>query len=99
MDNSIAINDRYITYYWDRIFFLLFLFCLFVRKFFCSNSIIGITKLISIVSKPIKIVVVVVVFFCSKTLVPKINVWPKTRPSSDSEAATMYKLKGQSSNM
>ena len=25
--------------------------------------------------------------------------WKKTRPSSDSEAATMYKLKGQSSNM
>ena len=36
------------------------------------------TRLISIVSKPIKILVVVVVFvdFCSKMLVPK-NVWSK----------------------
>ena len=53
-------------------------------------------------SKPIEIVDVVVVivdvFFSSKTLGPK-NVWSKTRPSSDSEAAIMYKLKDQSSNL
>ena len=35
----------------------------------------------------------------SKQILSQKNIRSKTRPSSDSEAATMYKLKGQSSNM
>ena len=38
-------------------------------------------------------------FGVQKNLGLKRVMGPKTRPSSDSEAATMYKLKGQSSNI
>ena len=40
------------------------------------------------------------VLTCAQSPIPiKVSAHTKTRPSSDSEAATMYKLKGQSSNM
>ena len=51
----------------------------------CGKAIRILTWLISIVSNPIKIVVVVVVFvlfFCSKTLVPKMFGQKKYRPTN-----------------